>query len=115
MRSFAVSVIILLLCFGISAANCIWTCDRIDALVREADSLTKDNVNAFKEKWRSAEKLFSFTSRRTYIRDIEDAIQRLTASLENDDDFELAAAKQALIYKMKELCRSQCFDLKSIL
>ena len=109
------SIIILLICLGISTVNCIWTCDRIDALIQEADSLTKDNVNAFKEKWRSAEKLLSFTSRRTYIRDIEDALQRLTASLENDDDFELDAAKQALVYKMKELCRSQSFDIKSIL
>ena len=115
MRSFVVSVIILLICFGISAINCIWTCNRIDALVRGAEALTKNDIEAFQEEWNSAEKLLCFTSRRTYIRDIEDALQRLSASLENDDDFELDAAKKALIYKMKELCRSQSFDLKSIL
>ena len=115
MRSFVVSIIILLICFCISTVNCIWTNHRIDSMIQDVESLTKDSVHAFKKKWRSAEKLLSFTSRRTYIRDIEDALQRLLASLENEDDFELDAAKKALIYKMKELCRSQSFDLKSIL
>ena len=115
MRSFIVSVIILLVCFGISTANCIWTRDRIELLVQDAESVTKDSIVDFKEKWRSAENILSFTSRRIYIRDIEDALQRLCASLENGDEFELDTAKKALIYKMKELCRSHSFDLKSIL
>ncbi len=115
MRSFVVSVIILLICFGLSTVNCIWTCNRIDSLVQEVDSLTKNNINDFSEKWHSAEKLLSFTSRRIYIRDIEDALQRLNAALNNEDDFELDTAKRGLIYKMKELCRSHSFDLKSIL
>ncbi len=115
MRSFVVSVIVLLICFGISALNCIWTCNRIDALTKEVDSLTKDSIGSFREEWRSAERLLSFTSRRSYIRDIEDALQRLGSALENDDDFELDAARKALVYKMKELSRSHCFDLKSIL
>ncbi|MBQ3184058.1 MAG: DUF4363 family protein [Clostridia bacterium] len=115
MRSFVVSVIIILICFGVSTVNCIWTRNTIDSLIQDVDHLTKDNIKGFRERWRSAEALLSFTTRRTYIRDIEDALQRLSASLENNDDYELDAAKKALIYKMKELCRSHSFDLKSIL
>lgn len=115
MRSFVISVIILLVCFGISVLNCIWTCNKIDSLLQDLDSVNKNNINAFQNNWKDAEKLLSFTSRRTYIRDIEDALQRLSAAIENEDDYEFDTAKKALIYKMKELCRSHCFDLKSIL
>lgn len=115
MRSFVVSIIILLVCFGISTANCIWTDNKTDSLIQKVDTITKENFDDFEKSWHTAERILSFTSRRTFIRDVEDALQRLSVSLENEDEFELESAKQSLIYKMKELCRSQCFDLKSIL
>ncbi len=115
MRSFVISVIIILICFCISALNALWTCNRTEALVQKVPSLSAENMDEFIKDWQNAAKLLSFTSRRTFIRDIEDALQRLECALEADDGYESAAARKALIYKMKEICRSQCFDLKSIL
>lgn len=115
MRSFVVSVIIILICAAAATVNCIWTYGKIDALVQDVDSVTQNNIEAFQADWKKAEKILSYTTRRTFIRDIEDALQRLNAALENSDDFEMKIAKKALIYKMKELCRSHCFDFKSIL
>ena len=115
MRSFVISEIIILICFGISTVNCIWTRNRINTLISEVYTVTKNDVDKFQSKWNSAKKVLEFTTRRTYIRDIEDAMQRLNVALENDDRFELGTARKALIYNMEELCNSQSFDPKSVL
>ena len=115
MRSFVISLAIILICFCISTLNCIWTSNRIESLIEDATVLTADDISDFTEEWRRAETVLSFTSRRTFIREIEDALQRLECALEAEDEYETETARIALIYKMKEICRSQCFDLKSIL
>ena len=74
MRSFVISVAIVLICLCISIANCIWTNHRIEDLISDAAALSKDNVEVFISKWKKSESILSFTSRQTYIRDIEDAL-----------------------------------------
>ena len=115
MRSFVVSIIILLLCFGIASVNCIWVSSLISDLLDDIEDLTRDEVESFSENWSSAERILLFTSKRSVLRDISYDVQHLVASVKDGDDFEFEAAKNSIIYKMKELRRSHRFDLKSIL
>ena len=115
MKSFYISVIILILCFLAATANCIWSVRITDDLTRELETMTAGNTDDFIEIWRSAENILSLTSRQSSIREIEDEIQQLEAAKEAEDELEFESARNSLIYIMKELRRSHSFDIKTIL
>lgn len=115
MRTFIISLLILCLCFGGAIINTIITENKINQALDILNTASPDRIKAFSDDWEHSCSLLSFTVKRTFLRDIADALQRLDAAAENDDDFEFESAKAALIYKLKELYRSQSFDIKTIL
>ncbi len=115
MRTFIISVVVLCLCFGGCILNTAVTHLKINEALDVLNSLSPEDIDNFTRDWEKDTRLFTFTVKRTFLRDIADALQRLDAATKHDDDFEFEAAKSALIYKMKELYRSQSFDIKSIL
>lgn len=115
MRSFIIAILILSLCLGASIMNTVLTRRVITDALDELDTILPENAERFSRHWQTKSALFSFTVKRSFLRDISDALQRLDAAADHNDEYEFEAAKAALIYKMKELYRSQSFDIKSVL
>lgn len=115
MRTFIISLVILALCFGICLVNDLTTRYKIDTALDTLNTVTPDDADGFVRDWERISVYLNYTVRRTFLRDIADALQRLEAAAENGDEYEFDTARSALIYKMKELYRSQSFDIKTIL
>ena len=117
MRSLIIAIVIIALTFGITTVNTLWTQSTVNNIIDDINALTLDcgMLPRIIEDWESAKGIFSFTVRRVYLREIDEAFQKAEAAIELKDDFEFNCSKSTLIYKMKELCRSQSFDLKSVL
>lgn len=115
MRTFIISVVVLCLCFGGCILNTAITHCKINETLDILNSLSPDDIDNLTGSWENNSLLFTFTVKRTFLHDIADALQRLDAAAKHDDDYEFEAARSALIYKMKELYRSQSFDIRAIL
>lgn len=115
MRTFIISIIILCLCFGGCIINTAVIDHKINSALETLSTLNSQDIEDFTRNWEKESLWFTFTVKRTFLRDIADALQRLNAAANHDDDYEFEATKTALIYKMKELCQSQSFDIKSLL
>ncbi len=117
MRSLVIAITIITLTFGITITNTIWTNNTIEKILEDMDSLTleSDMLPQILDDWKKAKRIFSLTVHRVYLREIDDAFQKAEASIRLEDEYEFASAKKAIMYKMKELCSSQSFDLKTVL
>ncbi|MBQ4560971.1 MAG: hypothetical protein IJA55_01410 [Clostridia bacterium] len=111
MKSFIISIVVLTLCISIAFLNYAITLDRVGVLLGQAEAITKANAPVFSQKWEKTREILRYTSRRNLLRDIDNAVELL----EKCDDADFDSAKTALIYKMKELCDSQGFGIKTIL
>ncbi|MBR6515207.1 MAG: DUF4363 family protein [Clostridia bacterium] len=115
MRSFVISVIILLICFTVASANYLWTRSAINTLLDDIEMVSADGIDELIEKWDRTKTVLYFTTRSSLLRDLEAELQHLRAAADSGDELEINTSKSSIIYKMKEICRSHGFDLKSIL
>ena len=111
MRSLVVSIIMLLLCFGVSSVNTHITLDKTKELISMAEDITRWELDEFSEKWEETKSKLRYTVRRNHLRNIDMALYTLETAPESDFN----TARATLIYNMKELYNSQSFSLKTIL
>lgn len=118
MRALIISIVIILIITAISIFNALWTASRVEELletVNDIDINDSDELTYIIKEWERARSVFTFTVHRIYLREIDDALQRASVAAQREDEFEFESARRSIIYKMKELCDTQCFGWKTVL